>query len=62
MKKIKQGLATFAIGTSVLLGAQEYTSPCYTVKLFDNYLKDNGLNQVVLKGKKVINRNVRMSA
>ena len=58
MKKIKQGLATFAIGTSVLLGAQEYTSPCYTVKLFDNYLKDNGLNQVVLKGKKVINRNV----
>lgn len=57
MGKMKKALTAFAIGISVLLGAQEYTSPRYTVKIFDRYLKDSGLNQVILEKKRIINRN-----
>ena len=58
MGKMKKALTAFAIGISVLLGAQEYTSPRYTVKIFDRYLKDSGLNRVILDKKRIINRNI----
>lgn len=50
----------FTLTVSMMCGAmaQEYKSPDYTVKLFDNYLKDSGLMAVSVDDKILFSRNV----